>query len=75
MNVELKFDCAGVDWAFVSETLRRVGMASGIPRYSSRRIWKTSRSWAGSISCVITLSGGVARMFARSSSGGASRLV
>ena len=28
MNVELKFDCNGVDWAFVSETLRRVGMAS-----------------------------------------------
>ena len=31
MNVELKFDCAGVDWAFVSETLRRVGMASRAP--------------------------------------------
>ena len=31
MTVELKFDCAGVDWAFVSETLRRVGMASRPP--------------------------------------------
>ena len=31
MDVELKFDCAGVDWAFVSETLRRVGMASRAP--------------------------------------------
>ena len=31
MNMELKFDCAGVDWAFVSETLRRVGMASRAP--------------------------------------------
>ena len=31
MNVELKFDCTGVDWTFVSETLRRVGMASRPP--------------------------------------------
>ena len=31
MNVELKFDCAGVDWAFVSATLQRVGMASRPP--------------------------------------------
>ena len=31
MAIELKFDCAGVDWAFVSETLRRVGMASRPP--------------------------------------------
>ena len=31
MNLELKFDCAGVDWAFVSETLRLVGMASRPP--------------------------------------------
>ena len=31
MNVELKFDCAGVDWSFVSETLKRVGMASRAP--------------------------------------------
>ena len=31
MNLELKFDCANVDWAFVSETLRRVGMASRPP--------------------------------------------
>ena len=31
MGIELKFDCAGVDWTFVSETLRRVGMASRPP--------------------------------------------
>ena len=31
MGIELKFDCAGVDWTFVSETLRRVGMASRSP--------------------------------------------
>ena len=31
MNVELKFDCAGVDWEFVSDTLKRVGMASRAP--------------------------------------------
>ncbi len=31
MKLELKFDCAGVDWAFVSETLKRVGMASRPP--------------------------------------------
>ena len=31
MDVELKFDCAGVDWTFVSDTLRRVGMASRAP--------------------------------------------
>ena len=31
MDVELKFDCAGVDWTFVSATLRRVGMASRDP--------------------------------------------
>lgn len=31
MSVELKYDCAGVDWAFVSETLQRVGMASRPP--------------------------------------------
>ena len=31
MDVELKFDCAGVDWTLVSETLRRVGMASRAP--------------------------------------------
>ena len=31
MDVELKFDCAGVDWTFVSDTLRRVGMASRSP--------------------------------------------
>ena len=31
MNLELKFDCADVDWAFVSETLRLVGMASRPP--------------------------------------------
>ena len=31
MNLELKFDCAGVDWTFVSATLRRVGMASRPP--------------------------------------------
>ena len=31
MDVELKFDCAGVDWKFVSETLKRVGMASRAP--------------------------------------------
>ena len=29
--MELKFDCAGVDWTFVSETLKRVGMASRAP--------------------------------------------
>ena len=27
MNLELKFNCANVDWMFVSETLQRVGMA------------------------------------------------
>ena len=31
MDVELKFDCAGVDWKFVSDTLKRVGMASRAP--------------------------------------------
>ena len=31
MDVELKFDCTGVDWAFVSATLNRVGMASRPP--------------------------------------------
>lgn len=31
MNVELKFDCAGVDWVFVADTLKRVGMASRAP--------------------------------------------
>ena len=31
MNVELKFDCTGVDFAFVSATLNRVGMASRPP--------------------------------------------
>ena len=31
MTVELKFDCVGVDWTFVSETLQRVGMASRPP--------------------------------------------
>jgi GNAT superfamily N-acetyltransferase len=31
MTVELKFDCAGVDWKFVSDTLKRVGMASRAP--------------------------------------------
>ena len=31
MDVELKFDCAGVDWKFVSDTLKRVGMASRSP--------------------------------------------
>ena len=31
MDVELKFDCAGVDWKFVSDTLKCVGMASRAP--------------------------------------------
>ena len=31
MNVELTFDCAGVDWSFVSDTLKCVGMASRPP--------------------------------------------
>lgn len=31
MSVELKFNCAGVDWKSVSETLKRVGMASRAP--------------------------------------------
>ena len=31
MDVELRFDCAGVDWTLVSDTLRRVGMASRAP--------------------------------------------
>lgn len=31
MDVELKFDCAGVDWTLVSDTLKRVGMASRPP--------------------------------------------
>ena len=31
MNLELKYDCANVDWAFVSATLRRVGMATRPP--------------------------------------------
>ena len=31
MKVELKFDCTGVDWTFVSETLKRVGMAARAP--------------------------------------------
>jgi GNAT superfamily N-acetyltransferase len=31
VGVELKFDCAGVDWKFVSATLKRVGMASRAP--------------------------------------------
>ena len=31
MNVELKFDCANVNWTFVSETLRRAGMATRPP--------------------------------------------
>ena len=36
MNLELKFDCAGVDWTFVSATLRRVGMASRPPELLQR---------------------------------------
>ena len=36
MTVELKFDCAGVDWTFVSATLRRVGMASRPPELLQR---------------------------------------
>ena len=31
MDMELKFDCTGVDWTFVSETLKRAGMASRPP--------------------------------------------
>ncbi len=31
MNLELKFDCAEVDWTFVSATLQRVGMATRPP--------------------------------------------
>ena len=31
MDVELKYDCGNVDWAFVSDTLRRVGMATRPP--------------------------------------------
>jgi len=31
MEVELRYDCSGVDWGTVSETLKRVGMASRAP--------------------------------------------
>ncbi len=31
MEVEIRTDCAGVDWAAVSETLKRVGMAHRAP--------------------------------------------
>lgn len=31
MDVKLKFGCAGVDWTLVSDTLKRVGMASRPP--------------------------------------------
>ena len=31
MEVKLKYDCGGVDWAAVSDTLKRVGMASRAP--------------------------------------------
>ena len=36
MDVELKFDGAGVDWSFVSDTLKRVGMASRPPELLQR---------------------------------------
>ncbi len=31
MEVKLKYDCGGVDWAAVSDTLKRVGMANRAP--------------------------------------------
>lgn len=31
MELEIKLDCANVNWQFVSETLKRVGMAYGEP--------------------------------------------
>ena len=27
METDIRYDCAGVDWGIVSETLKRVGMA------------------------------------------------
>lgn len=32
MDIDVRFDCAGVDWAVVSCTLKAVGMASHDPR-------------------------------------------
>ena len=36
MEIEIRCDCAGVDWAIVSETLKRVGMAYDVPAVHQR---------------------------------------
>ena len=33
VETDIKFDCSGVDWKVISETLKRVGMSYGDPDY------------------------------------------
>ena len=62
--MELKFDCAGVDWTFVSATLRRVGMASRPPEL-------LQRAFAASAVVVFAYAAGRPVGFARAISDGA----
>ena len=64
VNVELKFDCTGVDWAFVSETLKRVGMASRPPEL-------LQKSFTASAVVVFAYAAGRPVGFARAISDGA----
>ena len=38
MEVKLKYDCGGVDWAAVSDTLKRVGMANRAPELHQKAL-------------------------------------
>ena len=63
MNVELKFDCAGVDWTRVYETLKRVGMGHLSPE-RHRQAFEASRV------TVFAYSGNLLVGFARALSDG-----
>ena len=64
MDVELKFDCTDVDWAFVSATLRRVGMATRPPEL-------LQKAFAASAVVVFAYADGQPVGFARALSDGA----
>lgn len=63
MDVELKFGNSGVDWTFVSETLKRVGMAHHPPEGHQQ-------AFEASFTSVFALSGGKTVGFGRAISDG-----
>lgn len=64
MELDIRFDCSGVDWKTVAETLQRVGMASYEPEVHKR-------AFEASYAAMFVYSGGRLIGFGRALSDGA----